>query len=173
MWWCGHPGGIILEAPQEYCSSPLQHRLWFSTVNKHDVVLTVIAQTGMFLFWLLFFIPTHSFTCLHVALREKKKTWFCMVYFRPLLLKLFKQRTDKFFGGRFSAVNSISQNYYWYCDCDLLLPGATPASWQSSVFNYTSSSIILWLFYSLILHAFLFYSTAQLTVRCIGSGCHC
>ena len=24
---CAHPGGVILEAPQEYCSSPLRHRL--------------------------------------------------------------------------------------------------------------------------------------------------
>lgn len=45
-------GTVILEAPQV-------HTLWFSTVNKHDVVLTVIAATGMFLFD-FFFCQTYT-----------------------------------------------------------------------------------------------------------------
>lgn len=65
---CAHPGGVILDAPQEYCSSPLRHRLWFSTVNKHDVVLTVIAQTGMFLFYF-------SFSYLHIVSRVCMRCW--------------------------------------------------------------------------------------------------
>lgn len=59
----------------EFCSSPLGHRLWFSTVNKHDVVLTVIARTGMFLSFLSSFSTyLHGFTCLQIALREKRNT---------------------------------------------------------------------------------------------------
>lgn len=76
---CVHPGGVILEAPQEYCSSPLQHRLWFSTVNKHDVVPTVIAQTGMFLFYLSFsYLHTVPHVCMwHWERRTKCRTaWF-------------------------------------------------------------------------------------------------
>lgn len=70
-------GTVILEAPQV-------HTLWFSTVNKHDVVLTVIAATGMFLFDFFFVKPTHTFTCLLVALRERREVWPGKVYFRPL-----------------------------------------------------------------------------------------
>lgn len=33
----------------------------------------MIAQTGMVLFLLLFFLPTQSFTCLHAALRQGEK----------------------------------------------------------------------------------------------------
>lgn len=76
---CVHPGGVILEAPQEYCSSPLRHRLWFSTVNKHDVVPIVIAQTGMFLFYLSFsYLHTVSHVCMwHWERRRKRGTaWF-------------------------------------------------------------------------------------------------
>lgn len=25
--WCAHPGGVVLETSQEYCSSPPRHRL--------------------------------------------------------------------------------------------------------------------------------------------------
>lgn len=171
VWCCGHPDRIIPEAPQEYWCSPRQHKFWFSTVNKHDVVLTVIAQTGMLLFF-FFTSLFHTYTQFHMfvcgAEREEENR-VLHVYFRLSLPQLFKQRTHKFFGGRFSTVNSISQNYCWCCDCDLSLPGATPASWKSTVFNYTSSSIIPWLFYSLILHAFLFCST----IRCTASGFHC
>lgn len=42
----------------EFCSSPLGHQLWFSTVNKHDVVLIAIAQTGIFFFFYLLFPRT-------------------------------------------------------------------------------------------------------------------
>ena len=73
------------EAPQEYCSSPPRHKLWFSTVNKHDVVLTEIAQTGMFLFYFCFlYLHTVSHVCMWRW--ERKKMWNRMVYFRPSLL---------------------------------------------------------------------------------------
>lgn len=61
--YCVHSGGVVLEASQEYCRSPLQHSVWFSSVNKNDVVFITIARTG------LFFHPSFSRTCVHVALK--------------------------------------------------------------------------------------------------------
>lgn len=60
-------------------SSPPRRRLWFSTVNKHDVVLAAIAQTGMFLFYFSFL---YLHTVLHVCMwrwerrRECGTAWF-------------------------------------------------------------------------------------------------
>lgn len=65
-----HPAGVILEAPQEHCSSPLP---WFSTVNKHDVVLAVIAPTGMFLFYFSF----HTYAQFHMFARGVERGRTC------------------------------------------------------------------------------------------------
>lgn len=56
----------------EFCSSPLGHRLWFSTVNKHDVVLIAIAQTGIIIFLSTFSTYLRRFASLQMQRANEK-----------------------------------------------------------------------------------------------------
>lgn len=55
----------------EFCSSPLGHRLWFNTVNKHDIVLIAISQMGILPFFLIYLF--HVLAQIHISANVKSK----------------------------------------------------------------------------------------------------
>lgn len=77
----------------EFCSSPLGHQLWFSTVNKHDVVLIAIAQTGI-----IFFLSTFSTYLLRFASLQMRRAneKHSTVHITASLLELSKRDTELF-----------------------------------------------------------------------------